>query len=51
MFPALLADPHEALPKRHLGYCVCLSVGCGTFTVWIAPSADEQVMMETYRGL
>jgi hypothetical protein len=29
MFRALLADPQEALHKRHLVYCVCVMlVGC-----------------------
>jgi hypothetical protein len=47
MFRALLAHPQEARHKRHLVYCVrIMSVGCGT-----APPEDEQVMLETYRGL
>jgi hypothetical protein len=30
MFRALLAHPQEAPHKRHLVYCVRISVGCGT---------------------
>jgi hypothetical protein len=33
MFRALLAHPQEALQKRHLVYCVCMSVGCATIAV------------------
>jgi hypothetical protein len=32
-FRALLAHPQEALHKRHLVYCVRISVGCGTGAV------------------
>jgi hypothetical protein len=60
MFRALLADPQEALHKRHLVYCVrIMSVGCATIAVsqrntpnvvCAAPPTDEQVMLETCRG-
>jgi hypothetical protein len=62
MFRALLADPQEALHKRHLEYCVRVNVswlwhGC-SFTasnipnaVCVTPPEDEQVMFETCRGL
>jgi hypothetical protein len=34
MFRALLSHPQEALPKRHLVYCVrVMSVGCATTAV------------------
>jgi hypothetical protein len=33
MFRALLAHPQEVLHKRHLLYCVCVSVGCATTAV------------------
>jgi hypothetical protein len=33
MFRALLAQPQEALHKRHLVYCVRISVGCATIAV------------------
>jgi hypothetical protein len=52
MCRALLAQPQEVLHKRHLVYCVCMSVGCGTVAVLAnaAPPEDEQVMIETCRG-
>jgi hypothetical protein len=43
MFRGLLAHPQEALNKRHLVYCV-------SSAVCVAPSEDEQVMLETCRG-
>jgi hypothetical protein len=30
MFRALLSHPQKVLHKRHLVYCVRISVGCGT---------------------
>jgi hypothetical protein len=62
---ALLAHPQEALHKRHLVYCVrIMSVavlwhGCSetatvpqpTVIFCEAPPEDEQVMLETCRGL
>jgi hypothetical protein len=57
MFRALLADPQHALHKRHLVHCMrIMSVGCGTIAVspnavCEAPPEDEQVMLETCRGL
>jgi hypothetical protein len=33
MFRALLAHPREVIHKRHLVYCVRMSVGCGTVAV------------------
>jgi hypothetical protein len=33
MFQALLAHLQEALHKRQLVYCVCMSAGCGTIAV------------------
>jgi hypothetical protein len=72
MFRALLAEPQEALHKRHLVYCVrVMSVDCGTVAVKLLschnqltlytrnipnavranPPEDEQVMLETCRGL
>jgi hypothetical protein len=57
MFRALLAHPQEVLHKRHLVYCVCISVGCGTVdarsipnAVCVSPPEDEQVMIGTCRG-
>jgi hypothetical protein len=53
MFRALLAHAQEALHKRHLVYCVrIMSVGCGTVAAnCTSPPEDEQVMLETCRGL
>jgi hypothetical protein len=65
IFRALRADPQEALHKRHLVYCVrIMSVKlqpCHSHltlyarntpnAVCVAPSEDEQVMLETSRGL
>jgi hypothetical protein len=48
MFRALLAQPQEALHKRNLVYWVrVMSVGCTR----AQPPEDEQVMLETCRGL
>jgi hypothetical protein len=48
MFRALLAQPQEALHKRHWIYCVRVkSISCTRFGV---PPEDEQVMLETCRG-
>jgi hypothetical protein len=33
MFRALIAYPQQAPQKRHLVYCVRMSVGCGTIAV------------------
>jgi hypothetical protein len=64
-FRALLAHPQEALHKRHLVYCVRMSVAvklqsCHSqltlyahntpSAVCSGPSEDEQVMFETCRG-
>jgi hypothetical protein len=62
MFRELLAHPQEALHKRCLVYCArVMSVFC--YQDWIgtggnilhaacaAPPEDEQVMLETCRGL
>jgi hypothetical protein len=57
MFRALLAHLQEALHKRFLVYCVrVMSVGCyqdwsGTRTHYTKCPEDEQVMLETCRGL
>jgi hypothetical protein len=60
MFLPLFAHPQEVLHKRHLVYGIrVMSVGChqgwsGTrnipSAVCVAPSEDEQVMLETCRG-
>jgi hypothetical protein len=54
MFQALLAHPQEALHKRHLVYCVPMSIALYARNI---PSAfcaahpeDEQLMLETCRG-
>jgi hypothetical protein len=44
MFRALLAHPQQVMHKRHLVYCVHMSV-CAS------PPEDEQVMLETCRGI
>jgi hypothetical protein len=53
-FRALLADPQEALHKRHLSYCVrVMSVGCTKHArnmTSSGPPEDEQVMLETCSG-
>jgi hypothetical protein len=41
MFRALLAHPQEALNKRHLVYCVRMSVGCGTFAISLQPCHSQ----------
>jgi hypothetical protein len=61
MFRAILAHPQEALHKGHLVYFVrVMSVGCTKVGVsarnipsaaCVAPPEDEQVMLETCRGL
>jgi hypothetical protein len=64
MFRALLAHPQEVVHKRNLVECVRItSVGCGTFAVLtsharnipnavcVAAAENEQVMLETFRGL
>jgi hypothetical protein len=57
MFRALLTDPQEALHKRHLVYCSETTVGILQFHCTIptvvcdAPPEDQQVMLETCRGL
>jgi hypothetical protein len=59
MFRALLAHPQEAIHKRQLVYCVrVLLVDCTRVktknnipsAACVAPSEDEQVMLETCRG-
>jgi hypothetical protein len=65
MFRALLSHPQEELHKRHLVYCVRMSVGCGTVAchsqltlyarnipnaVYAPPPEDEKIMLETCRG-
>jgi hypothetical protein len=37
MFRALLAHPQDALYKRHMFYCVRISVGCGTVATKLQP--------------
>jgi hypothetical protein len=63
MFRALLAHPQEALHKRHLVYCVraVKLQPCHTqLTLYArnipnavceAPPEDDQVMLETCRGI
>jgi hypothetical protein len=59
MFRALLGHPQEALPKRTLvfaGVCqltvVWLQFHCNIpNAVCVVPPEDEQVMLETFRGL
>jgi hypothetical protein len=65
MFRALLAHPQEVLHKQKLVSLRVMSVDCGTVAVslqltlhshsipsavCVAPTEDEQVMLETYRG-
>jgi hypothetical protein len=48
MFRALLTHPQEALHKQHLVYCVRTQYT--KYSCW-TPHEDEQVMLETCRGL
>jgi hypothetical protein len=41
MFTALLPQPQEALNKRRLAYCVCMSVGYGTVAVSLQPCHSQ----------
>jgi hypothetical protein len=47
MFRALLAHPQEAIHKRHLVYCVRMSVGCGTVAVSLQPCHSRAVKLQT----
>jgi hypothetical protein len=47
-FRASPARPQEALQKRHLIYCV--RARNIPSVAYVAPTEDEQVMLETYRG-
>jgi hypothetical protein len=41
MFRALLAHPQEAFHKRHLVYCVRMTVGCVTIAVKLQPCNSQ----------
>jgi hypothetical protein len=41
MFGALLAHLQEALHKRHLVYCMRMSVGCGTVATATVPQPTD----------
>jgi hypothetical protein len=60
VFRALLSHPQEALHKRHSVYCVKLQPCHSQLTLYarsipnavcVSPPEDEQVMLETCRGL
>jgi hypothetical protein len=48
MYQALLADPQEALHKRHLVYCMrVMSVACTRFGVELMPHFSE-ILLSCY---
>jgi hypothetical protein len=53
MFRALLVHSQEVLHKRHLVYCMRVMIVIPSSVpsaACVAPSEDQQVMLETCRG-